>query len=438
MPQHPAPHHPAQPTMPAPAFASPPHAATPPAAPDTLPSAAPISASPVFTPPPTGPPGPGGQSTAEHPPVPVTPPPAPRHSTAEHPVASPQPGFSPFEPPQPGPSPYELAGPGAYQLGPPQPAPAYQEQPSQTFPAPPPALSPHQLPSGQTGAAPSLGAPTPTTGPIAPSGDPVPSGGSTAMPGRPVTPGGQAAPAWSTAPAGPLEPVGRRMTVPHDSSAVPDQSDEELSLLTPDELPASNSPQPAGNQNRRTREPASGRLGALIEFPRSARRNRPEPSPALTPQSQQQRRDTKDEPTEEYRPPSPRRQPPPEAPTSAAPMSAGDGDLLIFAQARSAWFTGDEEEPEGQAEWRTAADVGWNAAEAASQPTVGGTTGSGLPRRVPHANLVPGSATHRERQSQPINRDAAQLAAHTAGYFRGWNRARQDAQPPDYPSVRHQ
>ena len=42
--------------------------------------------------------------------------------------------------------------------------------------------------------------------------------------------------------------------------------------------------------------------------------------------------------------------------------------------------------------WRSPGDEGWQAAAAASRPTSGGTTTSGLPKRVPRANLVPGAA----------------------------------------------
>ena len=42
--------------------------------------------------------------------------------------------------------------------------------------------------------------------------------------------------------------------------------------------------------------------------------------------------------------------------------------------------------------WSSPADVGWQAAQAASEPSLGGITGSGLPKRVPKANLVPGTA----------------------------------------------
>jgi transposase len=97
-----------------------------------------------------------------------------------------------------------------------------------------------------------------------------------------------------------------------------------------------------------------------------------------------------------------------------------DSELLIFAAARSAWFAGDH----GDLEWDTLADEGWRAAEAAAQPAVGTSTESGLPRRVPQANLVPGSPVADEPERAPISRDASQLAAQTAGYFRGWQRGR--------------
>ncbi|GAA1884983.1 hypothetical protein GCM10009687_61840 [Asanoa iriomotensis] len=109
---------------------------------------------------------------------------------------------------------------------------------------------------------------------------------------------------------------------------------------------------------------------------------------------------------------------------SAPPVSdEGDGDLLIFAAARSAWFTGQPEEEEDLA-WSSVADNGWRAAEKASSPSIGLETQSGLPRRVPQANLVPGSPLREERPLR-IVRDAASIAAHTTGYFRGWRRGQE-------------
>lgn len=100
----------------------------------------------------------------------------------------------------------------------------------------------------------------------------------------------------------------------------------------------------------------------------------------------------------------------------------GDGDLLIFAATRSAWFVG-EDGGDGL-EWTTQADDGWRAAEQAAQPAVGAETNAGLPKRVPQANLVPGSPQREERPLR-IVRDPASIAAHTTGYFRGWRRGQE-------------
>lgn len=100
----------------------------------------------------------------------------------------------------------------------------------------------------------------------------------------------------------------------------------------------------------------------------------------------------------------------------------GDGDLLIFAQAKSAWFVGQTEETD--LDWSTTADTGWQAAEQAARPAVGAETTAGLPKRVPQANLVPGSPLREERPLR-IVRDAASLAENTTGYFRGWRRGQE-------------
>ncbi|SCL36205.1 hypothetical protein GA0074692_4292 [Micromonospora pallida] len=99
-----------------------------------------------------------------------------------------------------------------------------------------------------------------------------------------------------------------------------------------------------------------------------------------------------------------------------------DGDLLIFAQARSAWFVGQSEETD--VDWSSMADSGWQAAEQAAKPVKGDETSAGLPRRVPQANLVPGSALRDERPLR-IVRDAARIAENTTGYFRGWRRGQE-------------
>ncbi|MBB2946016.1 hypothetical protein FB565_005774 [Actinoplanes lutulentus] len=108
--------------------------------------------------------------------------------------------------------------------------------------------------------------------------------------------------------------------------------------------------------------------------------------------------------------------------TPPVSTDGNDGDLLIFAAARSAWFTGPAEED--SVDWSNPNDSGWRAAEKASTPAVAAETSAGLPKRVPQANLVPGSPLREERPVR-IVRDAASIAAHTTGYFRGWRRGQE-------------
>ncbi|MET3428692.1 hypothetical protein BJ973_007904 [Actinoplanes tereljensis] len=111
--------------------------------------------------------------------------------------------------------------------------------------------------------------------------------------------------------------------------------------------------------------------------------------------------------------------------STTPPVSSdgSDGDLLIFAAARSAWFTGHtEQSPE--MDWANPNDSGWRAAERAATPEIAAETSAGLPKRVPQANLVPGSPLRDERPLR-IVRDAASIAAHTTGYFRGWRRGQE-------------
>jgi hypothetical protein len=119
-----------------------------------------------------------------------------------------------------------------------------------------------------------------------------------------------------------------------------------------------------------------------------------------------------------------------EAQTTPTNTDEGDGDLLIFAAARSAWFTDyDEVSTAGRnaPTWENSNDIGWRAAEQASHPRIAEETHSGLPKRVPQQNLVPGSTVEPAEEERPLRivRDAASIAAHTTGYFRGWRRGQE-------------
>jgi hypothetical protein len=105
------------------------------------------------------------------------------------------------------------------------------------------------------------------------------------------------------------------------------------------------------------------------------------------------------------------------------PADGNDGDLLIFAAARSAWFTG-HSDVSNDLDWANPNDSGWRAAQRAATPEIAAETPAGLPKRVPQANLVPGSPLRDERPLR-IVRDAASIAAHTTGYFRGWRRGQE-------------
>jgi hypothetical protein len=85
------------------------------------------------------------------------------------------------------------------------------------------------------------------------------------------------------------------------------------------------------------------------------------------------------------------------------PSADGLGEehrLPIFEAVESDWFRrgrqsvgrSSGQDGDGSNGWASPADEGWRAAEAVSTPSSGGLTPAGLPKRVPKANLVPGTA----------------------------------------------
>jgi hypothetical protein len=76
-------------------------------------------------------------------------------------------------------------------------------------------------------------------------------------------------------------------------------------------------------------------------------------------------------------------------------------------------------------DWRTVADDGWHRAMAASEPSDAGTTRSGLPKRVPQAQLVPGGV-----QTGPRNqnrRSPDEVRGLLSAYHRGVQRGRTES-----------
>ncbi|WP_182901256.1 nitrate- and nitrite sensing domain-containing protein [Microbispora sp. H10830] len=100
-----------------------------------------------------------------------------------------------------------------------------------------------------------------------------------------------------------------------------------------------------------------------------------------------------------------------------SPLESEEEFLPIFAAVESDWFKkvdipAEKSDSDGETAadtktWSSPADVGWQAAKAASEPALGGVTSSGLPKRVPKANLVPGSATGSTPSAEPAPAAAA-------------------------------
>jgi hypothetical protein len=89
--------------------------------------------------------------------------------------------------------------------------------------------------------------------------------------------------------------------------------------------------------------------------------------------------------------------------------------------------------PSASPGWASPADAGWRAAQVVASPTTGARTRSGLPKRVPSANLVPGSvrpteAHQAEAESGTSPRSAEEMRDRLTGLQRGVRRGR--AAPP--------
>ncbi len=124
--------------------------------------------------------------------------------------------------------------------------------------------------------------------------------------------------------------------------------------------------------------------------------------------------------------------------TDLAVAGAGEiGRLPIFDAVESDWFrhgrppagahTGSDprrldvrDEAASEVSWRTsAADEGWRAAEAAKEPVADGTTPAGLPKRIPRANLVPGTAGADRPATRTPARSAEAVRERFGSYQRG-------------------
>ncbi|WP_330348300.1 sensor histidine kinase [Streptomyces sp. NBC_00582] len=164
-------------------------------------------------------------------------------------------------------------------------------------------------------------------------------------------------------------------------------------------------------------------------------------------------------------PPRPAHRPEPEAlPPAQGP---GDGRTPLYDTLETNWFHGGpqagEQAPAPQAppaqppapaapqrpaaggpstsSWRTSPnDELVRQAERVRQPAAGGVTTSGLPRRVPRANLVPGTAQQQQHQTGPqVSRAPDDVRGRLTNLRRGIAQGRQagNGQTGSFPSPTH-
>jgi signal transduction histidine kinase len=111
--------------------------------------------------------------------------------------------------------------------------------------------------------------------------------------------------------------------------------------------------------------------------------------------------------------------PPPQYQPPGVPGGSAPGGSV---RAASGGEAGPARPPSSQ-EWRTAADTGWQAASQASEPRSAGTTRSGLPKRVPMDQLVPGGVDPASAQNR-TRRTPEEVRGLLSAYHRGVQRGR--------------
>ncbi|MET7737912.1 nitrate- and nitrite sensing domain-containing protein [Streptomyces sp. NPDC005402] len=177
-------------------------------------------------------------------------------------------------------------------------------------------------------------------------------------------------------------------------------------------------------------------------------------------------------------PPRPQQRPVRQEPEALPPAGPGDGRTPLYDTLETNWFHGSQQQEQEQsangngsspaqaprqqqasaspqssagAPQRPAASAAWRSspnddlvrqAERVRQPAAGGVTTSGLPRRVPRANLVPGTAQQQQHQSGPaVSRAPDDVRGRLTNLRRGIAQGRQvggNGQTGSFPNPTHQ
>ncbi len=104
-------------------------------------------------------------------------------------------------------------------------------------------------------------------------------------------------------------------------------------------------------------------------------------------------------------------------PAQQGPSAAPESKVDVFGTANGGT---------GTVDWRSANDERWQQASALKKPKAGGVTSSGLPRRVPKANLVEGTAESTPQGGPQVSRAPEDIRGRLSNLRRGVQRGRSE------------
>ncbi|MEV6690039.1 nitrate- and nitrite sensing domain-containing protein [Micromonospora sp. NPDC051196] len=304
--------------------------------------------------------------------------------------------------------------------------PAVSAPPIPPVSSPPVSGTPYSAPP--VSAAPVSGQPV-SAAPISPPGSPLPQRPVSAGPAGPAT---SAPPAWPPVAGDPAAPAApERLAAALDMTTELPRVPRPAAQPTPPARPTI--PTPPQVQNRQRYADETMELPIFRELESAwfrTRRTGPEESagarqPAANgaPTQQFSTVDAAGRPSQQHQTGTTGNAPMAETPTAAGGPggngAAANGGLRPGAAERPPAYR----PPSPESVWQTAADDGWRAASAASQVSTGGTTQTGLPKRTPMAQLVPGAVEKPTNSVQRRNPESVRglLSAYHRGVQRGRN-----------------
>lgn len=111
-------------------------------------------------------------------------------------------------------------------------------------------------------------------------------------------------------------------------------------------------------------------------------------------------------------------------PRRGSPTNSASSRQPVSQEAPATSDTSGSNGTNGSGDWRSANDQRWQRAEQLKKPKAGGVTSSGLPRRVPKANLVEGTAESTHQGSPRVSRAPEDVRGRLSNLRRGVQRGR--------------